>query len=169
LGISILHHRFVVGSYVRKCVTLRISKGLRAIALATGISRKVYNDTRVIFITIIAIYITLAEKIGTPLIILVLDSKVSSVSIHRFIPVDLFLFSVLPKKSHTKKFRVLSSCHRLDCIKFRFLVDGRVLVASQIFSVSCPSVFVVGFSSEFSSRSILRQIVFAESRSATSY
>jgi hypothetical protein len=98
-----LHHRFVVGSYVRKCVTLRISKGLRAIALATGISRKVYNDTRVIFITIIAIYITLAEKIGTPLIILVLDSKVSSVSIHRFIPVDLFLFSVLPKKSHTKK------------------------------------------------------------------
>jgi hypothetical protein len=28
----------------------------------------VYSDTRVIFITIIAIYITLAEKIGTPLI-----------------------------------------------------------------------------------------------------
>jgi hypothetical protein len=65
---SILHHRFVVGGYVRKRVTLPISKGLRAIALAAGISRRVYSDTRVIFITIIAIYIALAEKIGTPLI-----------------------------------------------------------------------------------------------------
>jgi hypothetical protein len=41
---------------------------LRAVALAAGISRRVLCDTRVIFITIIAIYITLAEKIGTPLI-----------------------------------------------------------------------------------------------------
>jgi hypothetical protein len=41
---------------------------LRAVALAAGISQRVYSDTRVIFITIIAIYITLAEKIGTPLI-----------------------------------------------------------------------------------------------------
>jgi hypothetical protein len=64
-----LHHRFVVGGYVRKRVMLRISKGLRDVALAAGISRRVYSDTRVIFITIIAIYITLAEKIGTPLII----------------------------------------------------------------------------------------------------
>jgi hypothetical protein len=64
-----LHHRFVVGGYVRKRVTLQISKGLRAIALAAGISRRVYSDTQVIFITIIAIYIALAEKIGTPLII----------------------------------------------------------------------------------------------------
>jgi hypothetical protein len=63
-----LHHRFVVGGYVRKCVTLRISKGLKAVALAAGISRRVLCDTRVIFITIIAIYIALAEKIGTPLI-----------------------------------------------------------------------------------------------------
>jgi hypothetical protein len=63
-----LHHRFVVGGYVRKRVTLRISKGLRAVALAAGISQRVYSDTRVIFITIIAIYIALAEKIGTPLI-----------------------------------------------------------------------------------------------------
>jgi hypothetical protein len=55
----------VVGGYVRKRVTLRISKGLRAVALAAGISRRVYSDTRVIFI---AIYIALAEKIGTPLI-----------------------------------------------------------------------------------------------------
>jgi hypothetical protein len=38
-------------------------------ALAAGISQRVYSDTRVIFITIIAIYIALAEKIGTPLII----------------------------------------------------------------------------------------------------
>jgi hypothetical protein len=68
-----LHHRFVVGGYVRKRVTLRISKGLRAVALAAGISRRVYSDTRFIFITIIAIYIALAEKIGTPLIILVSD------------------------------------------------------------------------------------------------
>jgi hypothetical protein len=65
-----LHHRFVVGGYVRKHVTLRISKGLRAVALAAGISQRVYSDTRVIFITIIAIYITLAEKTGTPLIML---------------------------------------------------------------------------------------------------
>jgi hypothetical protein len=41
---------------------------LRAVALAAGISRRVLCDTRVIFITIIAIYIALAEKIGTPLI-----------------------------------------------------------------------------------------------------
>jgi hypothetical protein len=66
-----LHNRFVVGGYVRKRVTLRISKGLRAVALAAGISQRVYSDTRVIFITIIAISIALAEKIGTPLIILV--------------------------------------------------------------------------------------------------
>jgi hypothetical protein len=63
-----LHHRFVVGGYVCKRVTLRISKGLRVVALAAGISRRVYSDTRFIFITIIAIYIVLAEKIGTPLI-----------------------------------------------------------------------------------------------------
>jgi hypothetical protein len=41
---------------------------LRVVALAAGISRRVLCDTRVIFITIIAIYIALAEKIGTPLI-----------------------------------------------------------------------------------------------------
>jgi hypothetical protein len=102
-----LHNRFVVGGYVRKRVTLRISKGLRAIAQAAGISRRVLYDTRVIFITIIAIYIALAEKIGTPLIILVLDSSVYSVSIHKFIPVNSFLFLSYPEKA-TKKFRVLS-------------------------------------------------------------
>jgi hypothetical protein len=63
-----LHHRYVVGGYVRKRVMLRISKGLRAFALAAWISRRVLCDTRVIFITIIAIYTALAEKIGTPLI-----------------------------------------------------------------------------------------------------
>jgi hypothetical protein len=41
---------------------------LRAVALAAGISWRVLCDTRVIFITIIAIYIALAEKTGTPLI-----------------------------------------------------------------------------------------------------
>jgi hypothetical protein len=41
---------------------------LRAVALAAGISQRVYSDTRVIFITIIATYIALAEKIETPLI-----------------------------------------------------------------------------------------------------
>jgi hypothetical protein len=92
----------MVGGYVCKRVTLRISKGLRAVALAAGISRRVYSDTRVIFITIIAIYIALAAKIGTPLIILVSDSSVSSVSIHRSILVDSFLFLVLSKKSHKK-------------------------------------------------------------------
>jgi hypothetical protein len=58
----------MVGGYVRKRVTLRISKGLRVVALAAGISQRVYSDSRVIFITIIVIYIALAEKIGTPLI-----------------------------------------------------------------------------------------------------
>jgi hypothetical protein len=58
----------MVGGYVCKHVTLRISKGLRAVTLAAGISRRVLCDTRVIFITIIAIYIALGEKIGTPLI-----------------------------------------------------------------------------------------------------
>jgi hypothetical protein len=93
----------VVGGYIRKRVTLRISKQLRAVALATEISRSVYSDTRVIFITIIAIYIMFAEKIGTPLIILVSDSSVSSVIIHKSIPIDLFLFSVLSRKSHKKR------------------------------------------------------------------
>jgi hypothetical protein len=76
---------------------------LRAVALAAGISRRVYNDTRVIFITIIAIYIALAEKIGTPLIILVSDSSVSLVCIHKSIPVDSFLFLVLSRKKPQKK------------------------------------------------------------------
>jgi hypothetical protein len=97
----------VVGGYVRKRVTLRISKGLRAVMLAAGISRRVYSDTRVIFITIIAIYIALAAKIRTPLIILVSDSSVYSVSIHKFIPVDSDLFSSYTEKA-TKKIRVLS-------------------------------------------------------------
>jgi hypothetical protein len=76
-----LHNRFVVGGYVRKRVTLRISKGLRAVALAARISQRVYSDTRVIFITIIAINITLAEKIGTPLIkTSLLDSPVGPIT-----------------------------------------------------------------------------------------
>jgi hypothetical protein len=97
----------VVGGYVRKRVTLRISKGLRAVALAARISRRVYSDTRVIFITIIAIYLALAEKIGTPLIILVSDSSVYSVSIDKFIPVNSFLFLSYTEKA-TKKIRVIS-------------------------------------------------------------
>jgi hypothetical protein len=80
---------------------------LRAVALAAGISRRVYSDTRVIFITIIAIYIALAEMIGTPHIILVSDSSVYSVSIHKFIPVDSFLFLPYTEKA-TQKIRVLS-------------------------------------------------------------
>jgi hypothetical protein len=64
----------MVGSYVHKRVTLRISKGLRVVALVAGISWTVLYDTRVIFITIIAIYHALAEKIGTPLIRKVLFS-----------------------------------------------------------------------------------------------
>jgi hypothetical protein len=111
----------VVGGYVRKRVTLQISKGLRAVALAAGISRIVYSDTRVIFITIIAIYIALAEKIGTPLFILVSDSSVSSVSIQKLIPVDSFLFQSYTEKA-THKIRVLSSFHRLDCIEVFVLV-----------------------------------------------
>jgi hypothetical protein len=58
----------VVGGYVHKHVTLQISKGLRVVALAAGISRRVLCDTRVMFSTIIAIYPVLAEKIRTPLI-----------------------------------------------------------------------------------------------------
>jgi hypothetical protein len=117
----------MVGGYVRKRVPLRISKGLRAITLAAWISWRVYSDTRVIFITFIAIYIMLAEKIRTPLIILVSDSSVSLVSIHKSIPVDLFLFLVLSRKSHTKKVWVHSICHSLDCIESKFLVAGHFL------------------------------------------
>jgi hypothetical protein len=87
----------MVSGYVRKRVMLRISKGLRAVALAAGISQRVFCDTRVIFITIIAIYIVLAEKTGTTLIILVSDSSVSSVSIYKFIPVDFFFQSYTEK------------------------------------------------------------------------
>jgi hypothetical protein len=78
---------------------------LRAVALAAGISRRVLGDTRVIFITIITIYITLAEKIGTTLIILVSDSSVSSVSIHKFI-YRFDLFFILYRKSPTKIFSI---------------------------------------------------------------
>jgi hypothetical protein len=97
----------VIGGYVRKRVTLRISKGLRAVALTAGISRRVYSDTRVIFITIIAINIALAEKIGIPLIILVSDfhgllGEHPQIHLH-----NLFLFSVLSRKK-PKKIRVLS-------------------------------------------------------------
>jgi hypothetical protein len=87
----------MVSGYVRKRVMLRIPKGLRAVALAAGISQRVFCHTRVIFITIIAIYIALAEKTGTTLIILVSDSSVSSVSIYKFIPVDFF-FNPIQKK-----------------------------------------------------------------------
>jgi hypothetical protein len=97
----------VVGGYVCKRVTLRISKGLRAVALAAGISKRVYSDTRVIFITIIVIYIALTEKIGTPLIILVSDSSVSSVSIHKFILVDSFLFQSYTEKATQKRLGLL--------------------------------------------------------------
>jgi hypothetical protein len=76
LGISRLQYRFVVGGYVRKRVMLRISKGLRAVSLAAGISQRVYSNTRVISIIIITIYIALAEKIGTPLIILITERQV---------------------------------------------------------------------------------------------
>jgi hypothetical protein len=41
---------------------------LGAVVLVAGISHRVYSDTRVISITIIAIYITLVEKTETPLI-----------------------------------------------------------------------------------------------------
>jgi hypothetical protein len=92
----------MVGGYMRKRVTLRISKGLRAVALAAGISRRVYSDTQIIFITIIAIYIALAEKIGTPHIILVSDSSVYSVSIHKSITVIRFCFRPIQKKPHKK-------------------------------------------------------------------
>jgi hypothetical protein len=97
-----LHHRFVVGGYVRKRVTLRISKGLRAVALAAGISRRVYSDIRVIFITIIAIYIALAEKIGTPLIILLSELHGLLGEHPQIHPHNSFLFSVLSRKSQKK-------------------------------------------------------------------
>jgi hypothetical protein len=94
-----LHNRFVIGGYVCKRVTLRISKGLRAVALAAGISRRVHSDTRVIFITIIAINIALAEKIGTPLIILVADFHGLLGEHPQIHPCNSFLFSVLSKKA----------------------------------------------------------------------
>jgi hypothetical protein len=71
-----LQYRFVVSGYVRKRVTLRIFKGLRAVALAAGISQRALCDTRVIFITIIAIYSALAEKIETPLITTLVSATV---------------------------------------------------------------------------------------------
>jgi hypothetical protein len=68
-----LHNRFVVGGYMRKRVKLRISKVFRAVALAAGISRRVFSDIQVISTAIIAIYTALTEKIETRLIILVSD------------------------------------------------------------------------------------------------
>jgi hypothetical protein len=58
----------VVRGYVCKHVKLQISKGLGAVVLIAGINQRVYSDTRVISITIIAIYITLIEKTEIPLI-----------------------------------------------------------------------------------------------------
>jgi hypothetical protein len=60
---------------------------LRAVALAAGISRRVLCDTRVIFITIIAIYIVLAEKIGTPLIKKALTLRLSYVLVFHGQPI----------------------------------------------------------------------------------
>jgi hypothetical protein len=68
---------------------------LRVVALAAGISQRVFSDTQDIFITIIAIHIVLAEKVGIPLIMLVSDSSVSSVSIHKSIPA-IWFFVVSP-------------------------------------------------------------------------
>jgi hypothetical protein len=62
------NYSFMVGGYVRKGVMLRISKGLRAVALAAGISHRVFSNTRFISIDIIAIYTVLTKKIRTPLI-----------------------------------------------------------------------------------------------------
>jgi hypothetical protein len=123
-----LHHRFVVSGYVRKRVTLRISIGLRVVALAVGITRRVLGDTRVIFITIIAIYIALAEKIRTPLIILVSDFHGLLGEHPQFHPRNSFFFSILSKKSHTKKLGFLVFCHSLDCIEL-FLVADRSSLA----------------------------------------
>jgi hypothetical protein len=79
---------------------------LRVVALAAGISRRIYSGTRVIFITIIAIYIALAVKIRTPLIILVSDFQ--SLLGEQSIPVNSFLFLSYTEKA-TKKLGFLVS------------------------------------------------------------
>jgi hypothetical protein len=107
LGIRRLKNRFVVGGYVRRCVVSRISIGLKICCIGNGGTAGEFMCVlQIIHLVIIHLH-RLTEKIGQPLIILVSDSSVSSVSIHKFIPLDSFLFLSYTKKA-IKKFRVLS-------------------------------------------------------------
>ena len=92
---------------MRRCVVSRISIGLKIYCIGNGgTAGEFVCVSQIIYQVIIHLH-RLTEKIGQPLIILVSDSSVSSVSIHKSIPVDSFLFLSYTEKA-TKKIRVLS-------------------------------------------------------------
>jgi hypothetical protein len=66
--------------------------------------------------------------------ILVSDSSVYSVSIHKFIPIDSFLFLSYTEKD-TQTIRVRSSCHSLDCIEVLVLAADRVFFCVSFLSI----------------------------------
>jgi hypothetical protein len=123
---------------VRRCVVSRKSIGLKICCIGNGGTTGEFVWVSQIIHQVIIHLHRLTEKIGQPLIILVSDSSVSSVSIHKSISVDSFLFLVLSRKSHTK-IRVLSFYHSLDCIEVFVLVDGRSFFLRNFFHPSCSS------------------------------
>ena len=97
-----MQNRFVVGGYVRRCVVSRISIGLKICCIGNGgTAGEFVCVSQIIYQVIIHLH-RLTEKIGQPLIILVSDSSVYSVSIHKFIPVNSFLFLSYPEKAYKK-------------------------------------------------------------------
>ena len=105
-------YRFVVGGYVRKCVELRISCRVESCCIGnrdrsrdssasyklSSTYHRVFSD---VFIACSSPSTSLTEKIGQPLIILVSDFSVSSVSHPQSTP-QLSCECFLSRKSHKK-------------------------------------------------------------------
>jgi hypothetical protein len=68
-----LQNRFVVGGYVRKCVVLRISIGLKIRRIGNGGTAGEFESVSQVIQQLHHRHHPLTEKIGPPLIILVSD------------------------------------------------------------------------------------------------
>jgi hypothetical protein len=92
----------MVSGYVRRCVVSRISIGLRIYCIGNGGTAGEFVCVSQIIHQVIIHLHRLTEKIGQPHIILVSDSSVYLVSIHKFIPVNSFLFLSYTEKATNK-------------------------------------------------------------------
>ena len=92
---------------MRKCVELRISKGLRAVALATGINRRVHSETQVIIHPPSS---RSREDRATPYH---LGIRFSGLLGELFPSRSLVVFITYPEKAIQKKLG-LDCCHSLD-------------------------------------------------------